>query len=433
MKTPLILIVFLSIYSSNTISAELPGVWESEAAARAKLLSEVKWTPVAETMPNRKGGFFQKGTEYTGVPYSSVRSIGRYIGYDISLRTFLAAVENPRSVLYTETLVGKLSNAAAFYGAVCSSYTSYALLCGVPEVSRHHGPDFREGVIPVAPQSGRAARVGDIIFTPPARKNGGSHIEIVTAVTHSSRGEVFSILVEESKPPTTISTERTVAEFDAHLAAKKRELYRITDLDQWRGSNRAEPLHFPNYENDAAPPTINRSLLLDLGDWVVYEKGQPVKFNVMDRDERGTKALVIRCDENVVEEITMTQPGVVERIFTECGDYTAAVTHADGSQSESCHFAVCDLNYEVPESISISKEWSVSFKPENMEIIAINLQSISDSYGRHPLFLTNADRRAGSITVPANLLKKTGRLHVWLIGEHPLGRLKQLKTITMVE
>ncbi len=93
----------------------------------------MKWSPVAETLPNRNGGYFKKGKEYVGVPYSSVRSEGRYIGFDIALRTFLAAVENPRSVLYTENLTGKVPNAAAFYGSVCSAYTSYALGCGFPE------------------------------------------------------------------------------------------------------------------------------------------------------------------------------------------------------------------------------------------------------------------------------------------------------------
>jgi len=66
--------------------------------------------------------------------------------------------------------------------------------------------------------------------------------------------------------------------------------------------SRAEPLHFPNPDLDAKPPLINRTLLLDLGDWVPYQKGAPVKFNVMDRDRRGAKTLVIqRGDEGEVE------------------------------------------------------------------------------------------------------------------------------------
>lgn len=436
MKHLILIAAFLAPGFVGSLFAEtLPNsLWQEEAAERAKILSEVKWTPVADTMPNRKGGFFEKGTEYTGVPYSSVRHMGRTIGYDISLRTFLAAIENPESVIYTETLVGKLSNAAAFYGAVCSTYTSYALLRGIPEVSRHHGPEFRKGVVLVEPQSGSVAQVGDVIYTPPARVGGGSHIEIITAVTRDDEGHVASILIEESKPPTTISTDRSVEEFDAHLAEKNKELYRITDLDLWRDTNRAESFLFPNYETDAAKPGINRSLLLDLGDWVVYEKGEPVKFNLMDRDQSGVKALVIQRDGITIEEIPTDRPGLIERTLADCGDYTAHVVHADGSLSDPCSFAICDLDYTLPgDTISISKEWTVEVESENMKVIAINLLSLSDPYGRHPLFLTEEDQHHGSITVPANLLKKTGRLHVQLIGEHPLGRLRQMRTITMME
>jgi hypothetical protein len=49
----------------------------------------------------------------------------------IYLKTFLAAVQNPHSVLYTENLLGKVKNAECYYGKLCSSYTRYALQCGI--------------------------------------------------------------------------------------------------------------------------------------------------------------------------------------------------------------------------------------------------------------------------------------------------------------
>jgi hypothetical protein len=171
--------------------------WQESAAARAHLLSQVKWSPVAETMPNRRGGFFEKGKQYTGVPYSSVRSEGRYIGFDIALRTFLAAVENPRSVLYTENLTGKVANAAAYYGSVCSNYTSYALGCGIWEVSRRYGPPSSQGIVLVQPQSADGAQVGDVIYTPHATETSGSHVEMVTAVTRDNEGRVTSVRIEQ--------------------------------------------------------------------------------------------------------------------------------------------------------------------------------------------------------------------------------------------
>lgn len=408
--------------------------WQAAAATNARLLSQVKWTPVADTMPNRKGGFFEKGREYTGVPYSSVRSEGRYIGFDISLRTFLAAVQNPRSVLYTENLTGKVSNAAAFYGAVCSSYTSYALQCGIWEVSRRYGPQVSEGIMLAEPQSAQSAQVGDVIYTPHATETSGSHVEMVTAVTKDDEGRVTSVRVEESRPPTTQTTERSAANFNAHLATRNKQLFHITDLDAWRGTNKAAPLLYPNYAADAATPTINRSLLLDLGDWVPYQKGSPVKFHVIDRDKLGVKSLVIRRGNTVVEEIALDGPGLHERIFNDCGDYTAHVVHEDGSLSQACEFAVCDLDLRLPAtSAPLAGGWKVNFGAQNMNVIAIYLWNSADSYARHPIFLTPEQKKDRSLTIPTGLLKKPGSLQVWLIGEHKLGRLKLRKDIPLVK
>lgn len=409
------------------------GNWQERAAEQARILSQVKWTPVAESMPNRQGGFFDKGKEYTGVPYSSVRSEGRYIGFDISLRTFLAAVENPNSVLYTENLRGKVSNAAAFYGAVCSSYTSYALQCGIWEVSRRHGPEVSQGIMRVEPQSAQTAQVGDVIYTPHLTATSGSHVEIVTAVEKGQAGHVTSVRVEESRPPTTKTTNRSAASFDAHLAVGNKQLFRINDLNTWRGGNRAESFLFPNPGADAVKPKINRTLLLDLGDWVPYQKGQPVKLNVMDRDALGVKDLVVQSSGEVVEKIPLDRPGVHERTFPTCGDYTAHVVRPDGSTSPVCEFSVCDLSLRLPaESVPLDRNWDIHFTSENIKVIAVYLWNEADSYGRHALFLSDDERRKGSVTVTANLLKKAGTLQVWLIGEHRLGRLKVRKDIPMM-
>jgi hypothetical protein len=84
------------------------------------------------------------------------------------------------------------------------------------------------------------------------------------------------------------------------------------------------------------------------------------------------------------------------------------------------------------DKVSMKGGWEVAFSAENIKPIVIYLWNEADSYGRHPLFLTEEQRRTGSLTIPADLLKKPGKLQVWLIGEHKLGRLKLRKDITMV-
>lgn len=398
--------------------------WQEDAVEYARIMSRVKWTPVADGMPMR-GGHFEVGTEYTGVPYSSAKWVGRYIGFDIFLKTFLAAVENPHSVLYTETLKGRISNAECYYGKVCSSYTSYALQCGIWYVSRLHTPPYRKGINLVEPQSAQSAQVADIIFTPPRP---GSHVEIVTAVTRDRYGRVTHVRVEESRPLTTKNTNRSAANFNSHLATANRKLYRITDLNAWREGNRAERFLFPNYAEDSATPAINRVLLLDRGDWVPYQKGQPVKFNVMDRDAQGVKQLVIKRDGSVIEEIERPGKGLIERTFASCGNYTAHCVMRDGSASQACEFSICKLDFKLPgNEIAHGAPWDLEFSSANMNVIIVYFRSQANSYGDRLVFPSDEDRRNGKVTIPAGMIADRGKAELWLIGENKYGRLKVRK------
>lgn len=439
--TKILLIGFFCIF---TLADAAPGrceeantgdslTWQQKSVEYARIMSRVKWTPVADGMPKRSGHFIA-GTEYTGVPYSSVKHVGRYIGFDIYLKTFLAAVENPQSVLYTENLYGKVSNAECYYGKVCSSYTSYALQCGIWYVSKVHGPEFRAGVTIVEPQSAQAAQPGDIIYTPPAKKNGGSHVELVTEVVRNEDGKVTHVRIEESRPETTSNTLRSASAFDAHLASRNRELYRITDLDAWREGNKAESFLFPNYEDDSASPQINRVLLLDRGDWVPYHRGQPVKINIMDRDGRGIPSLVIKRGGKIVEEIEHSGKGVVERSFDICGDYTAHCVMKDGSLSQACEFAVSELDFSLPaEHVSRGKSWEIELTSDNMNAIIVYLKNSAEGSDEHNVFITDEDRRAGKVTIPASVIQNADKMQVWLIGENRYGRLKQRRDIQVTD
>lgn len=410
-----------------------PHAWREQAVQYAHILSQVKWTPVAGTMPNRRGGCFKEGTEYTGVPYSSVKAVGRCIGFDIYLKTFLAAVANPQSVLYTENLSGKVSNAAAYYGTVCSTFTSYALQCAHPYRSSHHGPEFRNGVVLVAPQSAQAAEPGDVIYTPPAKVGGGSHVELVTQVERNGGG-VTAVRVEDSWPPTTRNLLRNASDFNSHISSRGRRLYRISDFGAWRQQNKAESRLFPNYNEDSATPTINRVLLLDRGDWVPYYRNQAVKFNVMDKDSQGVRALVVQRGATVVEQIALRGRGVVERLFPVCGDYTAHCVMRDGSLSQACEFSVCDLDFRLPaERPTRNKPWEIAFTARNLTVITVHLINPKPPYDCYRLWLTEQDGRRGKAPIPAGLVRDAGLMRVWVTGENQYGRLTKEQEVVIVD
>ena len=407
--------------------------WQAQAVEYARIMSRVKWTPVAGSMPKRRGGYFEEGIEYTGIPYSSVNTVGRCIGFDIYLKTFLAAVENPQSVLYTENLRDNVYNAAPYYGMVCSAFTSYALQCALPYRSTGHDPEFRNGVILVNPQSAHAAGPGDIIYKAPSKFDRGSHVELVTAVKRDGEN-VVAVRVEESYPPTTRNRLLKASNFDSYISSRNRKLYRVTDLDAWRKQNRAELFLFPNYLEDSAKPAINRVLLLDRGDWVPYFKDQAVKFNVMDKDSQGIQSLVVKRGDAIVEKIALRGKGVIERMFDNCDNYSAHCVMSDGSLSQSCEFSVCDLDFSLPtKSPMIDKPWDIKFTAHNLSVIAVRIVLAKNPFKRQFLWPTDQKGLSGSLTVPAGFIRETGNLIVWLIGENKYGRLIREKKIAIVE
>lgn len=401
--------------------------WRQQAAGHARRMSEIRWTPVADGVPMLGGGTFQKGTEYTGLPYSSVKSAGKYLGFDIFLKTFLAAVENPVSVLYTKDLTGKMDGGACYYGKVCSTLTSYALQLGTQSECIRHMPPCRHGIERVTPQSAQAAEVGDIIYRKSVPECPTAHVEIVTEVTRNRGGKVTYVRADEATRPMIRHLYRRAESFDEYITSGNRALYRITDVDAWRDQDRAEAFLFPNYSEDAANPVINRTLLLDLGDWAVYEKGQPVKFNLMDRDGLGIDALILKRDGKVIEELRSPGKGVVERGFADCGDYTAYCLMRDGAESQPCEFSVCELDFDVTRT---AHSLEIEFAATNTDVRILRLRGEmgKTSYHRQTRFVTENERQSGRIRLPVDKLDQ-GAWQVLLIGENRYGRVKKRKDI----
>jgi hypothetical protein len=83
------------------------------------------------------------------------------------------------------------------------------------------------------------------------------------------------------------------------------------------------------------------------------------------------------------------------------------VIHPDGTLSQACEFAVCDLGLRPPDDqVRLGEPWQVEVETENIEPVAAYLYNEGYSYGRHPLFLSEQDRRRGRFAIPVELLRK---------------------------
>lgn len=121
---------------------------------RLKALTNVVWTALgkvaAPTLYNET--YFDAGATHIGIPYSEVGEYSKFVGLDVSLRTFLTALLNPRSVMYTENVSAESSASkyglvyhnyegasGAYYGTICSGLTGYALGLKAPITSALYG------------------------------------------------------------------------------------------------------------------------------------------------------------------------------------------------------------------------------------------------------------------------------------------------------
>lgn len=113
---------------------------------RIRSLTNIAWVALEKVaaVNSKKTYYYDKGTTTFGIPYSEVAEYSKFVGYHVSVRTFLTALLNRRSVMYTENVSSEASSSkygltyhnvtnasGAYYGTVCTGLTSFAM--GFPE------------------------------------------------------------------------------------------------------------------------------------------------------------------------------------------------------------------------------------------------------------------------------------------------------------
>ena len=103
---------------------------EKTAIAKARQLTDFKWTPLRDipTYTIKDGhAVIPAGKEVTGFPYSSTEATDKFITENVKFDTFLSTIPNPDSKLYQagHGAVGRCN-----YGMVCNGFIRYVF--GIP-------------------------------------------------------------------------------------------------------------------------------------------------------------------------------------------------------------------------------------------------------------------------------------------------------------
>lgn len=305
---------------------------------KAYQMATFKWTPkIANMIPYNNGTF--PASQQEGMIYSSVKEYSQFVFEDVSLETFMTAVNNQRSVLYTENVsaansrsaIGRIykgTNCAAYYGSVCSGLLIFAY--GLPRNVTTFEFRYWDKMEVIKDQTPYGLEIGDAVWQT-------GHIQLVTGITKDKYGFITDIEIVENAAATTKikhysvnALQNYITTYDCVLLRYK-ELYAnrsytpLTDfvavMDETKGTY--------NYNNDLCP---------NYGDKSNYNEGDEVVLNLRtDYASAGFTTLeVYKGDTLLISRAISGQDEILSGL--EYGDYKARIIGS--SNSEYCHFKV---------------------------------------------------------------------------------------------
>lgn len=375
----------LDIRVSNDLTldeVEFIGVVSSnDVLLRAYQMASLEWTPV-KRIPYRNGVFFEPGKKVSGVPYSSVKEINTYLFQDVSYHTFMTAVHNPNSVLYTEDISQAPYhgiNCAPYYGSVCSSSVMYALGFSIP----YYANQIKD--LPcmhkIDPQVIDSLKVCDVIWKP-------GHVQMVFNVENRA-DTLYQITTFESSGK------------NAHLYTySKDEFERMWVNDNYVGYRyrfivySEEPTKFKSF-----PPIVyNEDLCPSKGDKSVYRSDDIITINIFNN---AFDHIVLSKESTMIESASIKgdsysycglRPGIYE-----------VYLQNDQGRSDSVSFEIIDVNVKC--RISDDRESIViSFESSSEAVFAAVCRLEGDSV-YYPI--SDADKNRGCIVIPRRRIPKS--------------------------
>lgn len=319
-------IVVKVVTGNSELVADKPEtIGQLACLSRIKQMRDIQYAPVAELPYNN--GTYAAGTVITGLPYSSVRKTDKFIGYNVSLHTFMTALQNPNSVLYTKS--SSESHAKTWYGTNCSTFVSYAY--GSPyhnATAIFASMDFIE---PIEVNDMKLCDAANMIEDDAK----GGHVVIISGIIRDKAGNIVTVEISESDG---VGVSKTTMPYDAflyqYIELQGYKMYRNTDL--YKASY--EPSEFVRvFDDEPVVEHIYSCLSTNLGDKATIGTDEAIILHPLKTD--GYSAIKLYRDG---EEIGSYDVSNIELNNLPSGKYLAKL-YPESEKSETS-FIVCSAS-----------------------------------------------------------------------------------------
>ena len=242
------------------------------AVKKTYQLTDIAFTPLKPIVNNI--GTYLADSTYTGMIYSSVKEIGTYVGSNVSFHTFMTAIHNPRSKIYTDWINRKPyhgTNCRAYYGTVCSGLVSYAL--GImPILGSYDFPVFDE-MEELDITDTDVFHLADVLW----RKG---HVAIISDVIRDSEDRVVLLEVSESRPNGCQKYTIERRSIPAMIGNRYKKVLRYKHLENNTAYTSASEF-VSVLEESPESFFYNDDICVDKGDRSCYFVGETVTLNLL--------------------------------------------------------------------------------------------------------------------------------------------------------
>lgn len=348
-------------------------VLSNDVLLRAYQMATIEWTPV-NRIPYRNGIYYEPGTPVQGIPYSSVKEINTYLFQDVSYHTFMTAVHNPRSVMYTEDISKPPYhglNCAPYYGAVCSSSVMYALGFSIP----YYVKQIKDlpYIHKLETQSIDSLKVCDVILK-------AGHVQMIFNTEYQA-DTLYRI--------TTFESSGMSAHIETYSKSKFKKMWVSEGYVGYRYENinySQEPVVF----SALAPIEYNDDLCPSKGDRAVYRTDDEIVIDIFN--ERYDTIVLVKEDRIIREESITGDRHSYSNL--DSGIYSVYLQKgSEKSEPVSFEAVETDVSYSLVEDRQIVIRFNSSAKADYAALCTVTGESIYYS-------ISDLERELGYIKLP---------------------------------
>lgn len=350
----------LSLAKTLEYTKDEPQTWgQRNIIERAKQMSQIEWTTTA-AFP--WGG--TAGTKKKGLPYSFAVLHDKLIGINVSFETFMTAVHNPKSILYTEQLPPMAASASYYYGVVCSTFTAYALgtLGWIRCSSILQSEDYE--TVPL-----QAIQIGDLTVT-------NSHDRMITAIWRDKFGRIVRVQTTSAELAGVQVFEYTWEYFRDNIAATIKRF-------KHRDATPYQPIKYVPLFDEVQQTITYSDICTNMGDKATIKAGESITLNPLVSD--GYTAIHLYKGETQIGTYSVED---VELDDLAAGEYTAKLyPYTDNAETS---FIVAECTASLSDNI-VSFSGATNCTPKYVELVAA-------TYSAEKVYaLTASDISAGHI------------------------------------